>query len=375
MADQMVILVTGVSEYWGSRVAARLVDLAGSKDEEQRADTSYHVIGLDINPPQEKIKGLDFIQADIRNPLLVDLLKSEQVHTVCHLAFLESTRPAETPFDYNVMGTMKVFGACSEAGVRKIVYKSSTAVYGALPGNPAFLSERSPLQGSRSFGITRDLVEIEAFLNGFRRQVPEMIQTTLRFPSVVGPSAETPMTRYLKQPWHPTLMGFDPLMQIIHEEDVVGALVYAALNDVPGVFNVAAEGVIPLTMLLSLAGKMHVPVFHPFAYWGRAILGRRGLRFTDAVPYELDYLRYPWVADLGLMRSELGFVPHYTAEETLREFAGAQRLQKYMPETLAMTYDEERLRDTIDRRQRARSRQEMDMAKTGDGAEEGNLDE
>ena len=71
------------------------------------------------------------------------------------------------------------------------------------------------------------------------------------------------------------------------------------------------------------------------------------------------------------MRSELGFVPHYTAEETLREFAGAQRLQKYMPETLAMTYDEERLRDTIDRRQRARSRQEMDMAKTGDGAEEG----
>jgi len=365
MAENRIILVTGVAGYWGARVAAQLADAP-----------DFHVIGLDTERPKEAIKDLDFIQADVRNPLLVDLLETEQVDTVCHLTFVDSAKPSEAAFDVNVMGTMKVLGACAEAssrgldpegldprgsargaGVRKVVLKSSMAVYGARPDNPAFLTEDHSLRGSRRYGYTRDMVEIEKFCNGFRRQVPEMMLTTLRFASIVGPTVDTPMTHFLREPWTPVLLGFDPMMQVIHEDDVTEALVHAVINDVPGVFNVAAEEVLPLTRIMGLAGRFPFPVLHPFAYWGTSLPGGVGSRLTRYVPIELDYIRYPWVGDLTKMREELGFYPHYTAEEALREFAGQQRKRRYLPESAALAYDEKRLRDTIERRRRARERQ------------------
>jgi UDP-glucose 4-epimerase len=347
MTEKKVILITGVANYWGAQVATRLIEAT---------DTSgrpvFHVVGLDAEPPEAEIKELDFIQADIRNPLLVNLLQSEEVDTVCHLTFEERTNPSEATFDVNVMGTMKVLGACAEAGVRKVVLKSSTAVYGANPQNPAFITEEHPLQGSRVYGYTRDLVEIEAFCNGFRRQVPEMILTVLRFPSIIGLRVDTPMTRFLKETLAPTLWGFDPLMQVIHEKDVVESLLYVVVNDFPGVFNVAADGILPLSRLTALAAKPPLPVFHLWAYWGKGLMKSVGLRAGHYFPIELDYIRYPWVVDLVKMRGELRFMPHYTAEEALREFAGDQRLRRYTPEASSLVYDEERLRDTIERRRR-----------------------
>ena len=346
MIHKQVNLVTGVSGYWGAKVAEKLLALP-----------EVHIIGLDSEPPKVEIKDLDFIQADIRNPLLVDLLKSEGVQTVCHLTFMESVRPTEAAFDLNVMGTIKVLGACAEAGVQKVVLKSSTEVYGAQPNNSAFLTEEHALKGSLSYEYVRDLVEIEAFCNGFRRQEPEIIQTVLRFASVVGPNAQTPMTRFLQEPFAPVLLGFDPMMQVIHEEDVVDALVHSVVQDVPGTYNVAAEDHLPLTKLMSLAGKIPIPIFHPILYQGASLVGSSRLGLSHLLPIDLDYLRYPWVGDLARMREELGFMPHYTAEEALREFAGKKRLRRYLPDSMAMAYDEERLRDTIERRRRARERQ------------------
>jgi UDP-glucose 4-epimerase len=375
MAKKKVVLVTGVAGFWGDQVATRLLagsvnlDFINPESDSSGESPEFHVIGLDIEPPKTDIKGLDFIQADIRNRLLVDLLREEEVDTVCHLVFMDSTRPNETAFEVNVIGTMKVLGACAEAGVRKVVLKSSTAVYGANPTNSAYLNEQHPLQGSRAYGYTRDMVEIESFCNGFQRQMPGLILTTLRFPSIVGPTVDTPMTRFLREPWTPILLGFDPLMQVIHERDVVDALVHAVINEVPGVFNVAAEGVLPLTKLMRLAGKFPIPMFHLFAYWGTSVMGGRGLRATHYVPIELDYIRYPWVGDLTRMQEKLCFFPRYTAEETLREFAGQQRLRRYMPESAALAYDEERLRDTIERRRRSRERQALPIASQLEGEE------
>lgn len=357
MTQKRVILITGVSGYWGRQVANRLMAECNCQE------PAYHVIGLDLEPPGEELRGLDFIQADIRNPLFVDLLQAEQVHTVCHLTFAENTHPNEITFDVNVMGTMKVMGACAEAGVRKVVLKSSQAVYGACPNNPAFMTEQHPLQAGKAYGSTRHLAEIEAFCNGFRRQVPEMVLTILRFSSIVGPQADTPLTRFLKEPLAPTLLGFDPLMQVIHEKDVVEALVYAIQNDVPGVFNVAAEGILPLSRLMALAAKFSIPVVHLCAYWGNRALAGVGLPTASLWPVEPDYLRYPWVGDLAKMRDELGFTPRYTAEEALREFAGEQRVRRYAPASAALAYDEERLRDTLERRKRAR---EITQARQGE---------
>jgi UDP-glucose 4-epimerase len=345
MVEPKTILVTGVAGYWGSRVAERLIGTEG-----------YRLIGLDVEPPATANRDLDFVRADVRNPALMDLLESEGVDIVCHLAFRDSTRPQEAAFDVNVIGTAGVLGACAEAGVQKVVLKSSMAVYGARPSNPAFLTEDRTLRGSRSYGYTRDMIEIESFCNGFRRRFPELMLTILRFSSIVGPTVDTPMTRFLKEPATPGLLGFDPMMQIIHEDDVVEALVHAVLNDVPGVFNVAAQDALPLGKIRGLAGKSAFALFHPLAYWGVRLLGDSGLRLNRYVPIELDYIRYPWIGDLAKMRTELGFEPRYTAEETVREFAGWYRTGLYQTESARKTHDEQRLRDVIERRRRVRER-------------------
>jgi UDP-glucose 4-epimerase len=345
MKDKRVVLVDGAAGYWGERVIAQLLDRPG-----------LHIIGLDAEPPKDEIRGLDFVQADVRNRLLVDLLKEEMVDTVCHLTFAESVRPNEAAFDLNVMGSMNLLSACAEAGVRKIVMPSSTLVYGAQPTNSAFLREDHPLQAGKSYGYIRDLVEIEAFCNGFQRQNRDIVLTILRFAHIVGRKVDTPMTRFLRDEEATVLMGFDPMIQVIHENDVVGALVHTVLNDIPGVFNVAAEGHMPLWRVMGLAGKLPIPVLHPLAYLGVSVFGPR------YAPIDLDYLRYACVGDLEKMRTELQYTPQYTAEEALREFAGQQRLRRSMPEAAARAYDEERLRDTIERRRRTSQQTELEKA-------------
>ncbi len=344
-----VILVTGVDDYWGRKVVAQLL-----QNKVDRNQSEIHIIGVGTQPPKAEIKGMDFIQADIRNPLFTELLKSEAVNTVCHLVFSESVRATEAVFDLNVMGTMKVMGACADAGVRKIVIKSSMSVYGASVNNPAKLTEKHLMQGSQSYGYNRNLLEIESFCNGFIRQHPDILLTVLRFASIVGPESNTPMTRFLKEPLAPVLLGFDPLMQVIHEKDVVNALVHSIEYDHPGAYNIAAEGILPLTRLMALAAKLPIPVIHLCAYWGVDIANSVGLPTSRYWPIEPDFLRYSWVGDIEKMQANMAFSPAYSAEAALREFASKQRLRHYVSDSVALAYDEERLRDTLDRRRRER---------------------
>jgi UDP-glucose 4-epimerase len=341
MPKQRVILVTGASCEWGQRVAAQLI-----------SESDAHVIGLDKVNPEKEIKGLDFIQADLRNPLIADLLSGEKVDTICHLAFRETRQSSEDAFDFNVMGTMKLLAACTRANVKKVVIKSSTAVYGACATNSSFLSETHPLKADRSVGELHDLLEIEDFCNGFRRKAPKLKLSVLRFPGILGPTADTSLARYLKLPLIPVLLGFDPRMQIIHESDVTGAIVYAALNEAPGILNVAAEGVLPLLKVIALAGKLPLPIFHPLIYWGKSVLGRVGDRVFDSIPYDLDHLRYDVVGDLTRMRSQFGYSPKYTAEEILHEFAAHLRVSTFKPVIDELKLDEKRLRNTLERRRR-----------------------
>jgi UDP-glucose 4-epimerase len=301
---------------------------------------------------------------------LAELLATEGVDTVCHLAFVETRRPQDAAYDLNVMGTSRVLEACAEAKVRKVVLKSSTAIYGARPSNSAFLGEDHALRGSKTWGTVRDLIDIEKFCQGFRRQAPEVQVTILRFASIVGSMVDTPMTRFLKDPRMPSLLGFDPRMQIIHEDDVVEALVYALKEDVPGVFNVAAVDVLPLNKMRGLARKPPVAVWHLLAYWGMGLRGDAGERVQQHLPLEPDYLRYAWVADLRRMQDELGFEPRYTAEETVRQFAEQSQMKRYALGPASMAREEEQLRRILDQRRRSREEQTLAGVTTEEGSED-----
>jgi UDP-glucose 4-epimerase len=148
-------------------------------------------------------------------------------------------------------------------------------------------------------------------------------------------------------------------------------LVHAVINDVPGVYNVAAEDTLPLNKIRGLAGKSLFSVFPRIAKKGMSVANRLGLRTGRYAPIELDYIRYPWVGDLTRMREGLGFTPRYTAEETLREFADQRRGRSYLPDSPRAARDEERLRQTIEQRRQARVQR---IAATP-GAEEGGDDE
>ncbi len=313
MAIKQNILVTGAAGYWGARTAAQLA-----------LQPELHVIALDQELPKVELNAAQLIQADLRSRKLADLLKAESVDAVCHLAFEETFPPLENADDFNLTGAIRVVEACAQAEVHQVVLMSSTAVYGARPGNPAFLREDRPLLGSHMSGWVRDLVEIESFCSGFRRQSPKLSQCILRFAHIVGPTADTPMNHFLARSWSPHLLGFDPMMQIIHEDDVVNALVHAVQTQASGLYNVAAEDSLPLKKLIALSGRRTAPVFHRFAYWSarhRQAWAARGEHF---LPLEPDYLRYPCVGDLTKMREEFKFSPHYRADETLRQFAGAR---------------------------------------------------
>jgi UDP-glucose 4-epimerase len=337
-----VVLITGATGYWGSRLAARLATEPG-----------LQIIGLDEKPPPAGSTGIDFIQADVRNPSVADLLTSEGVHTVCHLKFVHRVRPSQAATDVNVRGTRNLLEACAEARVKTVILKSSTIVYGAHPDNAAALSEEHALRGGRRTGYVKDMLDIEALYSDFQRQSPELRLTILRCANIVGPTVDSPMTRWLKNRWAPVLLGFDPLLQLIHEDDVIEALVHAMGNDLPGVFNLAAERAMPLSQVIALAGRLQLPIPHPLAYWGAGVMGRGRSELGRYLPLDPDYLRYPWVADLTKMHEVMGFAPRHTADEALSEFAARRRYMS--PQALAA--DEKRLQATIERRRRAREQQ------------------
>lgn len=353
MAEKKVVLVTGVAGFWGSRVAIRLVIEGG-----------YHVVGLGMERPAQEIGGLDFIQADVRNPMLGELIKAEAVDTVCHLDFEESNRPSVSAFDLNVTGTIKLLEACAKAGVGKVVLKSSTMVYGARPSNPAFLTEDHPLRGSQRYGYARDLRELETFCRGYSRQVPGMALTTLRFANIIGPTAASPMVRFLREPWTPSLLGFDPMVQLIHEDDVVAALVHAVRNDTSGVFNVGAWDALPLSKVRGLAGKPPIAILHPLAYWGVGLRASRALRLDHLLAFDPDYLRYTWVGDLRRMKKVLGFEPRHTAEEAVYEVAEQNRTRRYLSESEYLAQSGERLRSVIEQRQKVRPQRDRAVSST-----------
>lgn len=296
-----------------------------------RLATSFgvRVLGIDIKPMTKPFPGVQFVETDIRNPLLAELFKSEKVDTVLHCAFRWRQRRIEEIFDSNVLGTMRLLGAAEIAGVRKFIIPSSTFVYGAQAENPAFIPEESEFKGRPFYAYVRELREIETFINGFRQQQPDMVITVLRFANILGGGLPTPLARYLALPAAPTLLGFEPRLQVIHHDDVLRVIGHCLTNDCDGVFNIAAPDPLPLYQLLALAGVPPLMILHPLAYqgfqWSR--LFSRGVDHFVPIPW--DFLRYSWVADTTRMGEILDFQPVFDAKTTVRQFGQTLRQHRY----------------------------------------------
>lgn len=347
MAEQrsQTVMVTGAAGQWGSRVAQSLLKQSGLR-----------VLGIDRRAPDIPDERLDFIKADVRNPLLADLLRAEQVDTVVHLAWRERQWYQEEDFDSNVLGTMLLLGACIDAGVSQVVLQSTMAVYGAQAENPMYVDEERPLNATSRFAWVREALEVEHFVQELKPDYPELRIAILRFANVIGADVDTPFTQLLRLPVLPHLLGFDPLLQVIDARDVVQAHTLAVLSQVDGPINVAGEGIVTFWQLAGMLGRAVLPVFHPVVYksWRMFAGTRPGRRLLAWWPLEPDYLRYPWTGDLNRMRSDLRFQPRLDAVAAVKRYVEAQRVARYQAPVEEPCWDADRLSDEMRERERQR---------------------
>jgi UDP-glucose 4-epimerase len=317
------VLVTGVSRYVGAHLAARLA-----------ADPSIErVIGVDTVPPSRELQRsmgrAEFVRADIRNPLIARVISSAAVDTVVHAA-LSSTPVASggraAMKEMNVIGSMQLLAACQRSPrVRRLVLKSTTAVYGSSPRDPAVFTESMGPKSLPAGGYAQDAAEIEGYVRGFGRRRPDVAVTVLRFANFIGPRIETSLTRYFALPVVPTVLGYDARMQLLHSEDALAVLEMAVREDRPGVYNVGASGVLLLSQAIRRAGRLQVSL--PGSVIGPASRVFRGTHLLDFSSEQMRFLNFGRVVDTAKLRAGFGFSPRWTTTQAFDDFVQGRQLR------------------------------------------------
>lgn len=303
------VAVTGIGSFLGGRLLRRLVEAHGGEQ----------VVAVDVAAPPPAL-GARYRDIDLTEPAsdeaLLRVFREEEVTTVVHFAFLTNPR-RDSSFAHELesIGTLSLMAAAAAAGVKRVVVRSFTAVYGARGQNPNFLTEESPLFPDPSLGWVRDKLEAEQHAASFARRYPGMTVTVLRFAPLLGPEVRTFYTRIFDKRVVPVLLGYDPLVQLLHPDDALDAAMRAIEADVKGPLNVVPRAAIPLDAALHLSAKVPVSIPHPLAYALTQALWAAGI--AEAPSGFLDYVRYLFVADGDRALRELGFRARHSSRESL----------------------------------------------------------
>jgi UDP-glucose 4-epimerase len=318
------ILIAGVGTHWGTELALRL----------ERDPDVEQVIGLDTTPPLAQLERTEFLEADIRNPLLARLLPSTGADTLVHTGILwypEPGKPQRALHDINVIGTLQLLAACERtASLERVVLRGSAAIYGCEPTGPSFFTESMANDFLLRTRFQRDIGELEGYFANFARRHSRLTCCMLRYQPEIGPGLDAPIAHYLSLPVVPTQLGFDPRLQLVHAEDATGALHAATMNPIRGAVNVAPSGSISLSRALRLIERPQMPIPHPLFGPAMARLGDRlgaGSLYGDAV----RLLRYGRGVDNARLRTELGYEPRFDAVAAIRDFAAADRGLRLVP--------------------------------------------
>jgi len=316
-----VIAVTGLGTFVGRRMVERL--LARSPH--------LRIVGLDQRRPFRLDGRVGFHRIDLTEPTvdarIAEILERERVEAVLHAAFRnEPTPDVETDHEIETIGSLHVMHACAAAKVKRLVVSSSTMLYGPRPDNPNFLGEDHPLRGHPDAHCVANRTEMEQLLAEWRIRHPDTEVTVLRHCWTMGPGVWNRVARYFSLPVVPMLLGYDPLIQFVHEDDCLHAYERAVLQPHPGVYNVVGRGVAPLSTLLRFAGKriLQLPasiLFRMAYYPSQAQTGDPPAAFYD-------YLRWLWVAD-GARGFDAFGGPVYTTKEGWIAFVSERRMRRY----------------------------------------------
>jgi UDP-glucose 4-epimerase len=317
--DSGTILVTGAARRLGAAVLRDLL-----RHGEPGVD---RIVAVDLREPrpEDRVEGVETVCADLRTPEVASLIARVRPQTVLHLDVLAAPSQAggrTAMKERNVIGTMQLLAACQKApSVRRVVVKSSAAVYGCAPRDPALFTEETQPHRPPRAGYGKDVTEVEGYVRGFSRRRPDVAVTILRFASFLGPDVQTAFVEYLSLPVLPTVFGFDPRMQFVHIDDVVRTIRVAAGDTHPGTYNVAGAGVLTLSQIARRLGKPTVPIPGFATSTLGQLLKRAGV--ADFTADQLSLLTYGRVIDTERLGSRLGLTPQYTTAAALAAHADA----------------------------------------------------
>jgi UDP-glucose 4-epimerase len=317
-----VVLVTGACRFLGGYLTARLA----------QNPLINHVIAVDAIAPSKnllrRMGRAEFVRADIRNPFIAKVIRNGDVDTVVHAAaasYAPRSGGKAALKEINVMGAIQLFAACQKApSVRRVILKSTSEVYGSNAHDPVLFTEDTSARRPPADGFARDSIDIEGYARGVGRRRPDVAVTILRLANMIGPAMDTALSRYLAGPVVPTVIGHDARMQLLHEQDALGALERATVANKAGTFNIGAAGIIMMSQAIRRSGRIPLPVPRS-ALWAVDSL-RRATRYTELDREQLDYLSYGRVMDTTRMRNDLGFSPKWTTVEAFDDYVRGRGL-------------------------------------------------
>jgi UDP-glucose 4-epimerase len=313
------VLITGIGSFWGGRVAQAL----------EQDDDVEMIVGLGDEAPQVPLERTEYVRADQSYSILSRIVRATQVDTILHtFLVVDSTRMSGRQLhEVNVIGTMNLLAAAgaSDSSVRTVVVKSSTLVYGSSYQDPTWFREESQRVNPPATRVERSLLEVEGYLRDFAEDNPHVAVSLLRFANVLGTDIVTPITKALQLPLTPCVLGFDPLLQFVHEVDVVRSIEYVMSNQVPGAYNVAGDGKLPWSEVAAICGQRLVPLPPVFTDAAAAPLAALGV--VDLPPELLGLLRSGRGVDNRRLKAT-GFEYRYTSAGAVESFAEASRLRR-----------------------------------------------
>ncbi len=279
----------------------------------------HSIVIFDVARPKVLTQKSSYVRMDLTRPgmeaELTRAFSEQTLDVVFHLAFVNSrVHGPAFAHELEVIGSMHMLAAAQAVGLRRLIIPSLTALYGARANGPAVCLESSPLRGEGVRFVT-DRVEVEHQIEQFAQRNPDVHVVVLRFAPIVGADADNPFSRLLRSGFVPTILGFDPLWQVLHEDDAATALHLALTTRARGAFNVIGEGTAPFSTIARLAGAQTVPMPGPVLRATIKVLETAGI---SSVPVPLlNYLRYSWVADGERARRQLGYEPRVAFHEAM----------------------------------------------------------
>jgi UDP-glucose 4-epimerase len=301
------VLVPGIASAIGRKLASRLME------------DGHEVVGIDARPWGDAPRGIELYEVDIRKRAAEDVFRKRRPEAVVHMATVTSLQlRGEERYRINLGGTRAVFEHARTYGVQHCIFVGRHTFYGAGPDTPLFHQEDEAPMALASFPELSDLVAADLFASTALWRFPELTTTVLRLCYSLGTTGHGTLATFLRGPRVPTVLGFDPLFQFMHEDDVVSAITTALAKRPRGVFNVAGPDPVPLGVIIRETGRRAVPLPEIVI---NVSLGRLGL---PKLPRgALAHIKYPVVVDASAFREATDFRHRYDEMETMRAFREA----------------------------------------------------